>query len=682
MPIRGESVGTAFVRIIGDGDGLRSDINDDLDDLDEDFDRAGKRHGKKYKKGFDDEMDKKGFFRKLANRFETLSEPLGRLFGRGSRNNFLNFFGSVVTNILNTTGRVVDFFETVINGFKQIGSVAFAFFKEFFRQGSEAAGVAERFSLALAAAGAEGTLTTLVTGGLNLVAGLVAITAALAVAAIAAGALVSALLLLSGVVIALAGTIYASLIAAVAAFAPLILPLAAVILGVVAAVKEFKDASGELGTAIDKVKSKAKNLFQQFKDRAFRNAPRLTERIADAMKRLGPITVAAGKGFNRFVTEAVRSLTSPAFDAFTDRFARFLPHAMKDLGTVFTNVFEGLAGLLRASIPLANQLLGWLVKITDNFSTWANSKAGQKEIRQFLKDAADSARSLGHFLGEATGLIQDLLLAGQSTGNSIFDDMADSLARVRGFLKDNPDALKNFFADSKDFADSLGRAIRDIVRAIDRIDTPETRRAASALVEIFGGMIALAGSIISLFTTIGAVALDMLKIVVSAFAILVTTALSSLSELAKGVGFLAEAIPGPIGEGLRAATGAFTDFSEGAIARIGQVQQNVDNLGKTIAKAPVMDIDTSPAVAKLSALGALLNQIQTAINNVNAHHVAQGGGQDTGQGQHGGGSQPVERGSSPRLTDGMTANITVVTPTTDPVAVANELLNRLAVVGY
>ena len=57
MPLRGETVGTAFVKILADGDGLDRSIRDEFRDADGSFQQLGRRHSEAYQEGFDDQID-------------------------------------------------------------------------------------------------------------------------------------------------------------------------------------------------------------------------------------------------------------------------------------------------------------------------------------------------------------------------------------------------------------------------------------------------------------------------------------------------------------------------------------------------------------------------------------------------------------------------------------------------
>jgi hypothetical protein len=652
-----ESAGTAFIRIIGDGSGLRDDIEDELDDLDSDFDKAGERHGKKYSKAFKKEA--KGGFRDTIKEFDRVGESIGRLFGRGSRNNFLNFFGSVITNIIKTMGKLIE---------------------TFFNLGD----LIKKFNTGVGEKGLSATLKTMQSAALNLIGTLTALAIAFGVATFSSGALASGLVLLSGTIIALAGTIEFALIAAFAALGPIVIALGAVIAGIVASIFVFKDATGELGAAMDKVKGQAKALFKVFKDAAFKNAPKLTEQIAEAMKGLKPLVEAAGRGFGAFAAQIVKSVTGPEFNAFRDAFAKFLPGAMQKLGIIFGNVFEGLGGFLRASIPLANQLLDWLVKITDNFSDFTNSKDGQKQIKDFLRDAADSAKSLGDFLSSAAGLVQDLLSSGKDTGDSLFDSMADALDRVRKWLDDNPEAVQNFFRDTKTFAEQLGEAIEDIANAIDTLDTPRTRKAITAVIDGLGQIIIFAskvtvayqssvGAIVQVFITLARNTIETFKIVLDAG---LTAASGIIDALAL--------IPGPAGSAARKIQDAFDTASDEINGKFDALEVGLDGLEAAANNFnPTMDINIEPAKQKLTFLGQLAASIQHQIANANAAGAAAAqNGTNTGStGGTSGGSQDVDRqGAGNRRTAPIQIN--VQTPTTDPRAVAAETVNRLVALGY
>jgi hypothetical protein len=169
MPLRGETIGVAYVRVLADGSGLGKSIDDAFDDQEKHFEKQGKESGEQFNEGFNkefmkdfgqqlrDALDKKEmkdferewrtdmnkieknttrnikvidtnfrkmdatlnrsaelvakgqedwvkfnkeqkrtgtFLRKTGDAFDTLGDRVGKGFGRGARNNFVNLFGA------------------------------------------------------------------------------------------------------------------------------------------------------------------------------------------------------------------------------------------------------------------------------------------------------------------------------------------------------------------------------------------------------------------------------------------------------------------------------------------------------------------------------------------------------------------------------------------------------------
>lgn len=699
---------TSQNKLLADAAKVRKKIGDDDDRLLGVLDRAVLRLRDSFGKSFDEmstssdkfrlslervnnrvarlDRDSGNRLRRVATRIDKVGDSIGRVFGKGSRNNFFNFIGSAIGGVISFGGTVFRVFDGVFDVFRKFGDFVGDVVLDIRDQMAEGAKFSEAFFTTFTSGAAEGAFTTVATGALNLVAGLAALAAIMGLVAIAAGALVSGLLLLGGIIIALASTIEASLIVAVAALLPLLAPLAGVILGIVAAVHEFKNATGDLKAAMDKVKKSAKGLFDTFKERAFARAPKLANNIAREMKALQPLVVAAGKGFNRFAGELTDAFTSPAFEAFVKTMQHFLPSAMSRLGEIVSNVVGIFAGLFRASVPQANNLLDAVVKLTDNWNKFINSGKGQADIKTFLRQAKQSAKALGDFLGSAAGLLQDLLNSGRDTGDSIFTSMANALDRVRNFLEKNPDALTNFFDDAKTFAHRLGGAIEDVVAAIDKIDTPESRRAINRIVTALGGMLVVAAGIVGAFEGIGGVVASVLKGIVGAITILLSAAFAGISDLLHAAGRAQAALSLGFDQSGNQAADAFDRFASASIADLNRLSVAIDDPVTQLKNIPAVDLDIGPALGKLDLLASTLAIIQAAIRNVNATHISPNAA------EHGLGpssdNQPTDQPNSDngalnggRVAAGNNIQINVTTPTKDPTAVAVETVNRLVVLG-
>jgi hypothetical protein len=391
----------------------------------------------------------------LDRRFQRVGHIMGRLFGKGSRNDFLNFFGSFV-GLLAQTPRLLTQFASRIS---QIGAA----FSESF-----VTGLKETAVMGLRAAGA-----------------IAAFVAFLAILGAVLGPVIGLLSGLVGILTALASSVVMGAIGALAGFGPLLLTTGPIVGGIVAVVQAIKDAEDQapkLAKSLDAIKSTAKDTWEIFKDRALQNLGESLSVVNRLMERNQPLVEAAGKGFNRFFSQIVESANSPAMQKFFDRFERFLPSATERLGEALGNFGEGLGGVLRGSIPLSNRLLDWLVDITDKFSEWANSKDGQRSIKNFLRDAGDSAKSIGNFLEGAWNWFWKIVRAAKSEGDNLWERIGGKFQEWADYIEKNPDLFEDWMKDADELAGDIGNLVDSLVYLIDTLDSPENRKLGNSIV--------------------------------------------------------------------------------------------------------------------------------------------------------------------------------------------------------
>lgn len=389
---------------------------------------------------------------------QRLGHNMGRFFGKGSRNDFLNFFGSVVamgTQIPRLLTPILTGITNVSRGLKDAFS------------GGGAGGLFTGLQAAFVGVGSAALKAGAALGGFLIV--------MVAIAAIV-GPITSALSGLLGILVALGSTlVYA--VGAAGALLPLIVPIAGIIGGIVAAVMGLKDAGGALGRQMDHIKEQAKGLWSEFKEgitqsKGLGTVLNETSRI---LATLDPLFDAVIRGFNRFSTAIGDEMAGGNIDKFINRFTRFLPSAMKRLGEIFANTFGGIGGVLRGSIPAANILLDNLVNITDRFDEWANSKEGQRQIKQFLEDAVESADALGGFIEDAWNFFKKLIKEGKDSGDTIWTNMGDAFADATTFFEENPTALQDWFEHAENTATQIGEIIDAVIELADTLDSESSR---------------------------------------------------------------------------------------------------------------------------------------------------------------------------------------------------------------
>lgn len=420
----------------------------------------------------------------LTSRFsrvvDDLSDHLGRATGRGSRNNFLNFIGSANRGLT----------RLILLGPRIALSVGEKMVTAFFEGGKGLSGL-------VSAGQALGPMA------LSVAAGVAGIAVAVSLLLIGMGPLVALFSGLLGILTALSSTVIFALIGGLVGIAGALVPLIAGIGIAVAGFVSMDDAlKDKLSKTIEPVKDQLKDLGRVLRDELFRDAPEQAELMGNILDDLTPVTRRLAAAVRDVATAWLEAADSQGFRDFIDRMEIFLPKAIGRLGKIIENTASALGGMFEASLPFINRFLRNLVEVTDQWAEWANSASGQQDIADFLDKAADSASSLGGFLESVLGLVSELLDQGNSTGNTIFDDMANAVDKFTQKLEDNPEMLDDWYESAKKLADEIGDLFVDIGELFDELDNEENRQAIRDIVDLFGD---LADALSDIEETIGPV---------------------------------------------------------------------------------------------------------------------------------------------------------------------------------
>lgn len=597
MPLRGESIGTAYVRVLADGTGLADSVRDEFRDADGAFEDAGSVGAKAYKKKFTEEIeqfDHDAFGRRLDNAFnkaliddelaervfqgpawrklernliakwgdagrdaseqmrrdflrsgsiqglerdvegvvgrinrnldrafantartadgaveslrktkvevdkdehvfirlaavmDRIANGTGRAFGKGSRNDFLNFIGSFVAGSLRMLGllpRLLGNLGEFASGFKTAFKASEGFFSSlragFTRMSADAEGGATAMSQLISAG---------IIGFPLLIAAMVGFVAILSIVASLISGIVAAL-------IALTSTVAFGLVGALAPIVGLIAPILVSVGGLVLLIqnltnnsKEFKQAfRGAIGTFESLGDSAREGFLQTF------NIEKAMRAVEDAVRHLHPLVNDLGEAFGDVATDIADGFSSPEWRRFVNTMETLAPFVVRKLGSIAGNVTAALLNIFTILDPFVRRFLRWLESITQEFQNWTNDKAGRDDIKQFFEDAAESAEILGDFLGEVVEFVSILLGGGKGTGDTLFQDMTDNLDKFNKFLKENPDALDDFFKNGKETAEQIGDIAVSLGEIFDALDSPEGRKNLHALLDALTALSKLAG---------------------------------------------------------------------------------------------------------------------------------------------------------------------------------------------
>jgi len=469
-----ETIGTAVVKVIADGDGFAADAERQIRAHGKDFERAGEETSKKFHTGAkkNDKKETDGRMARIrkrldswGDRFEKSGQRIGKAFGRGSRNDFLNAFGGFVSLGPRLLGLLVE----LAKKFTNLG------------KGVENAGEdVDSFKDILLNVAKEG------------LPGLIA-AAAIAVGSIASvaammGPLGSAIVLASGLVLALAGSLGFALVGALGAVAGALVPFAAAI-GVAAI------AIGGLNK-----KSQAfKDLKKQWKDLQQETAKRLFGKdmgglkvISGLLKTVKPLIDGVATAVGGLLKEFGKATQSKGFKDLIKSIGDALPGMVTTLGHIAGNLGTFLGEAFVAAEPMIKEFLGWLEKVTGAMADFGKpGKGGKSGLSKFFEEAWSSAKKVFRVVEDIGKIIALLFDAGKDTGDSVFEKLAGWLEGALTKLQEMKDdgTLQQMFDDAETFAGKIGDIIIAVGNLIDALDTPGNRGILFTLLDVITGII-------------------------------------------------------------------------------------------------------------------------------------------------------------------------------------------------
>lgn len=562
----------------------------------------------------------------VANRFNLsmrrVADRTGRVFGRGSRNDFLNFIGAF------TRG-----FTLLIGAASEFGLRVGRIFLQGFSQAAEqGAGLLGRLAAGFGALGARAAAALRVFATPQ---GLAALVVGLPVVINLVGTLASLFVSLAGAATAVALAVGGALVGAIGILGALLLPVTFGIGGLVAAILSLDDASKQaLKTAIKPFTDQMKILGQEVAKHAFAGLEQDARKLGVAFR--DP----AFKTFARDIGEGLAEVRRQLVIAFTsDNFKEFLqkigPQIKQQLGSLTDTAIElggALGGVFLAIQPAVDTFLGRLNGVITRFNVWANSTAGQAKLTEFFNRAEAALASIGR-LAEEVGRAFAVMfnLGGGDAGIALIDSLTGKVRQFINFMRSNPQAVREFFADAVEIGRAFGTVIERVIGLFRALDSNFTRgivlgglRAIALALETIGGLINFLN-----FESIG-------RRFVAQMALIFASVQTLVSALAN--------IPGRIGAPFRAAEGAMQGLSDRFASLTAQaetpIEPSFDNaplfqametiqfteeemkaLGIEFEKPKVANIPTEPFDTAIEKI----NQVVTASKGVSDQFKAFGG---------------------------------------------------------
>lgn len=395
--------------------------------------------------------------KKQEERIAGFHDLFGKVFGKGSRNNFLNFFGTLAKGFSFLPGISTAFRPL----FEQIDTLGPRMTKAF----SGAGGGMKGFSAALAEGGA-------------LLPALGA--AAVALIPIFMG-LASTISLVAGAVVALSGTIGVGLVGAVSVAAGALLPLAIGIGAVASAYIAMSDAQKKALKADLKPFTSA---FGELSDIAgkniFGNLGAQLQQLVPTLQAMAPLVGKVSSAISGQISAWTELVSSGGFKTFNNAMQRDLPTQISLLGQLSRSLSLALTGIFAGLSPVVTRFLGDFDRLIDGFQRFVNSAKGQRSVTNFFNDAYEAAKSLGDAALQAIRVLGNLLRAGAKFGgNKLFDDMAAKFKEWNKYLTDpaNQEAIQGWVKDGAEFAKAIGKIVVEFGKLIAAMDSPIVRKS-------------------------------------------------------------------------------------------------------------------------------------------------------------------------------------------------------------
>lgn len=398
-------------------------------------------------------------------------DRIGKAFGKGARNDFVNLFGSLV-------GGMAKFAATA--PVKLFGAM------------SEAVGESrETFTNLTSAVGKNGMqmskmgaiIPSLMAGVSSLGASLAGAGATFIAVSVAVSALASAISLLGGLVVILGQAIYLSLAAPLVALVPNIVAFGAGALVAAGAIAKWAENSGPLKRAMSDISDELDKVAVKIKPAADGLAEFFGEAGSSLVRRFGD-------SVQTVLTDLYKKLNDPSMDKFYSKWGVSMPKIFESLGSAISSFTVGLTAFFAPILPYAEKLADAIERTADRFAKWAKSAEGQNAIKDWMDDAWQTAKDLWSGLRDIGSALGNIFGAATGEGKNFAKWLRDIGERFERWSEseEGRKEIAQWLKDAEKFGKGLWKVIVLLGKAFDALDSPSGRAALHLFVAGLQGM--------------------------------------------------------------------------------------------------------------------------------------------------------------------------------------------------
>lgn len=417
----------------------------------------------------------------VSGETDRFGDAIGRLMGRGARNDFINLFGSIASlpfrAITAGFGLVTKGIGSVVEKFGELGDLGGG----GGGGGGGALGFLGAFRSVLPA------LASALGGPQGIIAAIVALGAAMAGIAYVVPAVVSAISLLIGSMVALVGAIGTGITAGLLAIGPAAIGAAAGLAVLATAIVKYAQTDygkARLSAFSKELTTLTKVIF-----------PEITENfdlLLDGAERLFKDLVPSVK---KVMADFRAEMKSPAVQSALDAWSKSLGRIAESVGLGLNSLLAGLITFFKPILPYAERLADAFERGMAAFAEWSASAEGQNSIADWMSKAWEVAKDLWGVVGGIGEALAKIFTAGsEGSGGSLLDSLNGKLEELNAWLDkpENVGKLKSWFADAGQIARDVGDMVLSLGEMVRQMNSPEGRANAKLMFDALKDVVGLA----------------------------------------------------------------------------------------------------------------------------------------------------------------------------------------------